>query len=250
LQSCCARQGNLAPVKRQPYSKRKIDPERLRKLVAEHPDWMQSEYARELNVAQSSICVELQRQKLTRKKITKRYCQRDEAKRQRFAKRIASKDINKLAFLDESLACSNLHYEFGYAPQGEKLLGDVSGDRSIRIGLVGALRGKEPFAMHQFEGTMNRERLLKYLAEVLIPQMRPGEILVMDNASYHRHSSVRRLLNRHGIGCWYLPKYSPDFNPIENYWSWLKREIKKWRRIVKDFRTCLWIARHTPYAQS
>jgi transposase len=151
--------------------------------------------------------------------------------------------------IDEAAVEHQIEPEFVYAPIGKKVIGEVSGKARGRTGLVAGLCAGTVIAACRFTGTMTTKLFLQWLEEELIPRLRPGQIVLMDNASYHRSRKVRRRLNAHGIGCWYLPKYSPDLNPIENYWAWLKRLIKKWRRSVRDFNLCLWIALHSVYRQ-
>ena len=68
--------------------------------------------------------------------------------------------------------------------------------------------------MLAFKGNVNKEIFILWVKEMLIPTLKKGDIVVMDNASFHKDGIIRRLLRKSGCGLWYLPTYSPDLNPI------------------------------------
>ena len=76
------------------------------------------------------------------------------------------------------------------------------------------------------DGAVNGELFLAYVERVLVPELRPGDVVVMDNLSSHTAAGVRRAIERAGGRPLYLPPYSPDFNPIENAFSKLKRLLR------------------------
>ena len=78
-----------------------------------------------------------------------------------------------------------------------------------------------------FQGALNKERFLKYLRDVLVPCLRAGDIVVMDNLGSHKVAGVTDLIRSAGAEPLYLPPYSPDFNPIEKMWSKLKAYFRK-----------------------
>jgi transposase len=67
---------------------------------------------------------------------------------------------------------------------------------------------------------------LAYLEQVLCPRLRPGQVVIMDNLSAHKHRQVRMLIEQAGAELLYLPPYSPDFNPIEKCWSKIKQHLR------------------------
>jgi transposase len=89
------------------------------------------------------------------------------------------------------------------------------------VGLGGA---KAPFV---FEGPMDLQMLRAYVKHVLVPELRPWDIVVMDNLSSHKDAEARTLIEDAGAYVWYLPPYSPDFNPIEKMWSKSKAFLRK-----------------------
>jgi transposase len=92
---------------------------------------------------------------------------------------------------------------------------------------VGALTLRGFIAPWVLDGPINRDAFETYVARVLIPELRPGDIVVMDNLSSHKGPRVREMIEEAGAGLRYLPPYSPDFNPIENAFSKLKALLRK-----------------------
>lgn len=92
---------------------------------------------------------------------------------------------------------------------------------------MGALTLRGFIAPWVLDGPINRDAFETYVARVLIPELRPGDIVVMDNLSSHKGPRVREMIEEAGAGLRYLPPYSPDFNPIENAFSKLKALLRK-----------------------
>ena len=89
------------------------------------------------------------------------------------------------------------------------------------------------FAPMTFDGSCNRSVLEKWLEEVLLPQLSPGKVLVLDNASFHKGGRIRELVEGAGCELLYLPPYSPDLNPIEQCWGWIKARVRRSREQFK-----------------
>ena len=76
------------------------------------------------------------------------------------------------------------------------------------------------------DGAIDADAFLVYVEHVLVPTFQGGEIVVLDNLSSHKHPRVAELINAAGAEVWYLPPYSPDFNPIEQMWSKIKQILR------------------------
>ena len=127
---------------------------------------------------------------------------------------------------------------------------------------VGALTAEGLVAPWALEGAMNGEWFLAYVEQVLVPALRPGMVVVMDNLPAHKVAGVREAVEKAGCRLEYLPPYSPDLNPIENAYSKLKRALRDWaartvegvyeglRRIIRRFSPseCRNYFRHCGYA--
>jgi len=91
------------------------------------------------------------------------------------------------------------------------------------------------------------ELFLFWLESVLLPVLRPGQVVIMDNASFHKSFRVAELIEGASCRLVYLPPYSPDLNPIEKYWAWLKRKVRDLQSSVSDFYTRLELACKSEY---
>ncbi len=118
-------------------------------------------------------------------------------------------------------------YGYGYSKEGERFHDLKSGRRNGRVNMIAALCGKELFAPFTVEGSCNRDVFETWLEKCLIPRLKPGQKLVLDNATFHKGGRIEELVKSVGCEVWYLPQYSPDLNKIEKCWSWLKSRIRK-----------------------
>jgi transposase len=125
-------------------------------------------------------------------------------------------------------------YSYGYSLQGERLYGMKSGRRQGRVNMIAALCNGELFAPFTVEGACNRNVFELWLSNCLIPNLKPGQILIIDNASFHKGGRIQQMVEEAGCEVWYLPPYSPDLNKIERCWSWLKSRI---RHLLQNFDT-------------
>jgi len=78
-----------------------------------------------------------------------------------------------------------------------------------------------------FVGSCNRNLFETWLKNCLLPQLEPGDIIIIDNASFHQGESIKEIVEAAGCEIWYLPPYSPDLNKIENWWAVLKTWMKQ-----------------------
>ena len=106
--------------------------------------------------------------------------------------------------------------------------------------VTAALRGSGPFAIELMDGATNGARFLSYVSDVLVPALKPGDTVVMDNLSIHKVKGVREAIEAAGARLLYLPAYSPDFNPIENAFAKLKALLRTAAaRTVPDLRAAI-----------
>lgn len=140
------------------------------------------------------------------------------------------KDFNPkdLVYLDESGIDDNEVYEYAWSKKGKRVYGLKHSHRKKRLSIISSLNCKKLKAPFVFEGSCTRKVFEMYIEEVLVPTLRPKQIVIMDNASFHKGSKITKLIEDAGCNLIYLPPYSPDFNPIEHYWSAVKYHLKKW----------------------
>jgi transposase len=117
--------------------------------------------------------------------------------------------------------------EHAWSPRGERAVGTRPFRTWRTVSLVGAIRlGERPRIMTH-RGAVNGRTFLKFTNERLVPWLRPGDIVVMDNLNIHKTSEVRRAIFAAGASVIFLPTYSPDLNPIELLWADFKRTLRK-----------------------
>jgi len=149
-------------------------------------------------------------------------------------------DPARLVFIDETWAKTNMTRRRGWAPCGRKLLAKVPQGRWRTLTFLAALRCDRIEAPGVIDGPINGESFLAYVEQVLVPTLRPGDIVIIDNLGSHKGKAVRRAIRATGAKLFFLPPYSPDLNPIEQVFAKLKTLLRKaaertvedtWRRI-------------------
>jgi len=159
-------------------------------------------------------------------KKTYGYRERDEHKRTEFIKRLSTVAPDDIVYADESGMDNRDEYDYAYGPKGERVYALKTGRRSGRVNMIAALRAKQLMAPFTIEGACNRTVFEIWLERCLIPLLKPGQKLVIDNATFHKGGRIQELVEAAGCDVWYLPPYSPDLNKIERSWSWIKSRIR------------------------
>jgi transposase len=130
-------------------------------------------------------------------------------------------------FIDETWASTNMARRHGRCARGERLRVGVPHGHWKTTTFIGALTLRGFIAPFVLDGPINRDAFETYVEQVLIPDLRPGDIVIMDNLSSHKGPRVRALIEAAGAELQYLPPYSPDFNPIENAFAKPKALLRK-----------------------
>ncbi len=130
-------------------------------------------------------------------------------------------------FVDEVGAHTALTRLYGRAPRGQRLAGTVPQGTWETTTLVSAIRRDGVLAPFAFRGATDEAAFRTYVERVLVPALRPGDIVALDNLAAHRVPWVARTIRKAGAGVWYLPPYSPDLNPIEKVWAKVKALLRK-----------------------
>jgi transposase len=115
----------------------------------------------------------------------------------------------------------------GRAPRGERCRAPVPHGHWKTTTFTGALRLSGMTAPMVLDGPMNRDAFRAYVDQVLVPTLRPGDVVVMDNLPAHKGPHTRTAIEAAGASLLYLPPYSPDFNPIENAFAKLKALLRR-----------------------
>ena len=135
-------------------------------------------------------------------------------------------DPERLVFIDETWTTTNFTRLRGRAPRGERLIDKVPHGHWKTTTFVAALRCDEVTAPTVIDGAMDGPMFLAYVRQQLVPTLRPGDVVIMDNLSCHKVAGVRQSIEQVGATVVYLPPYSPDFNPIEQVFAKLKWLIR------------------------
>jgi transposase len=134
--------------------------------------------------------------------------------------------VRNLVFLDESSATTSLARLYGRSPVGERLSGSSPYGHWMTVTMLCAVRLDGPIAPLLVDGAVDGSMFTAWLEQFLVRELRPGDVVVMDNLNTHRVAGVSKILERAGHPFYYLPPYSPDFNPIENMWSKVKSILR------------------------
>jgi transposase len=129
-------------------------------------------------------------------------------------------------YVDETGFNAPLLRPYAYGLKGKKIMGDHTGKRFSRTSLIAGLKGNQPLAPMEFKGYCNTEVIVTWVEKMLIPSLNKGDVVIWDNASFHKSARLTEGLEKAGIGLVFLPPYSPDLNPIEQFWAWLKGWIR------------------------
>lgn len=151
---------------------------------------------------------------------------------------------NRLVFLDETGTHISMSRAFAWAPVGQRAHDVVIRNRGRVLTVLGAIALDGVRATMTVEGGTTREVFLRFVHEHLVPSLRRGDVVVMDNLGAHHARDVRSSIEQAGAHVLFTPPYSPDVNPIEIAWSKLKRLVRRARaRTLRDLNTAVQNAR-------
>ena len=136
-------------------------------------------------------------------------------------------DPTRLVFIDETWTKDNMAPLRGWGPRGERVRATAPFGRWKTMTFIAALRHDRLDAPCLFDGPINADAFLAYVRTFLVPILSPGDVVVMDNLGSHRGKPVRRAIRQAGARLLFLPKYSPDLNPIEQVFAKLKHNLRK-----------------------
>lgn len=139
-------------------------------------------------------------------------------------------DPQRLVFIDETWAKTNMAPLRGWSTRGQRLVDKVPHGHWQTLTFIAALRSDQITAPCVFDGPINGESFRAYVEQVLVPTLRPGDVVIMDNLGSHKSRAVRDAIRSVGAHLLFLPPYSPDLNPIEQVFAKLKALLRKARR--------------------
>lgn len=188
--------------------------------------------ARGIKVSHNTVWLFLRREGLRFKKtpLALEQARADIARRRRrWRSWQAGLDPHRLVFIDETWIKTNMAPLRGWAPKGKRLHGFAPHGHWRTLTFLGALRYDRLAAPCVFDGPINGECFRAYVEQLLVPVLRPGDIVIMDNLGSHKSAAIGRMIRGAGARLWFQPTYSPDLNPIEQAFA----KIKPWMRVAQ-----------------
>jgi transposase len=154
--------------------------------------------------------------------------------RERFQRRMRRWPADKLVFVDESGVNFAMTRSLAWGPRGERVTDDVPAGRWETYSVIAALRAKGVTAPMVLRGAMDTESMRAWVRTELAPTLRRGDIVVLDNVSFHDDPEIAELIGQRGARLEFLPPYSPDLNPIEEAWAKVKTILRAAQARVFD----------------
>ena len=136
-------------------------------------------------------------------------------------------DPRRLVFIDETWTKTNMTRTHGWAERGQRLIDKIPHGHWMTTTFLAALRHDRIDAPCLFDGPINGERFRAYVEQELAPTLNRDDIVILDNLGAHKSKAVRQAIRRVGARLIFLPKYSPDLNPIEPVFAKLKTSLRK-----------------------
>lgn len=133
----------------------------------------------------------------------------------------------RLVFIDETGTATNMARRYGRCPRGQRLVAAVPYGHWKTTTFVAAVRHDDITAPCVFDGPMNGDCFRAYVEQCLVPTLKPGDVVILDNLSSHKVAGIREAIEAAGATIRYLPPYSPDLNPIEQLFAKLKAFLRK-----------------------
>ena len=161
------------------------------------------------------------------------------ARREGWRESQGARDSGRLIFIDETWAKTNMTRLRGRAPRGERLVAKVPHGHWKTTSLIAALGVGGMRCSTVVDGAINRDVFEAFVEQVLVPELCPGDVVVLDNLSSHKSERARRLIESRGAHLEFLPPYSPDLNPIEMVFAKIKQLL---RSLACRTREALWTA--------
>src|SRR5215471_10130515 len=160
--------------------------------------------------------------------------------RRRWMRKQGLLDPAHLIFIDETAVSTNMVRPNGWSPRGERLVGHVPMGHWKTMTFIAGFRQTGIVAPMVIKGAMNGEAFLAYIEQCLVPTLKRRDVVVIDNAPFHKAPAVQKAIEAGGATLRYLPAYSPDFNPIETVFHPLKTFLRKAaERTIEGLQRCV-----------
>ena len=156
------------------------------------------------------------------------------AERRRWRESLPLREAGRYVFLDECGVTTDLLRRYGRSLRGTRLHDHTPCGHWQTHTVIAALRPHALTAAGVFDGPIDATSFLAYVEQVLVPTLRPGDVVVLDNLAVHKHPDIRAAIEGAGARLRFLPPYSPDFNPIELMWAKVKSSLRAAKARTQD----------------
>jgi len=157
------------------------------------------------------------------------------AKRAQFLEEVARVPPEQRVYVDQCGLDNTLVYAYGWSPKGQRCPGVRLGHKTQRVSVMAALCQRQLIAPLTFTGSCDAALVEAWMEQLLLPTLQEGQVVILDNASFHRKATLRELLATKNCALLPLPPYSPDLNPIEHQWCPLKLHVALDQNIYPSF---------------
>lgn len=144
-------------------------------------------------------------------------------------------DPEDLVYADESGIDHSYYREYARGPVGSRVYGDISGNRVSRTTLIAGYVKGGFIAPFRFKGYTDTNVFNQWVERCLVPDLRPGQVVILDNASFHKSKRTIEIIETAGCRVLFQPPYSPDLNKIEPMWANIKQRLKSYYDESKEF---------------
>ena len=157
--------------------------------------------------------------------------------REEFIKTIGKIPKGNLVYVDESGVDNNITVDYGWSEAGQRSYAEKRGFASDRRNIVAGYNceSKQIISPFEYKGYTEKSLFVSWFKDILCPNLTPGQVVILDNASFHKDEELYKIIEKHGCKLIYLPPYSPDLNPIEKFWANFKRNLRKVVKKIKKF---------------
>ena len=132
-----------------------------------------------------------------------------------------------MVYVDEAGLNDTEAYAYGWCDRSERFYDLKQGHRTERVSMVAGWCNRAILAPFTFKGYCNTPLIEGWIEHCLVKELSPGQVVVLDNASFHKSDRIRELIEQAGCQVVFLPPYSPDLNKIEKFWARIKHYVRK-----------------------
>ena len=176
----------------------------------------------------------------TRIKKTEGYAERNEKEREEYQQKTADIPISRRIYVDESGLSRFYNRDRAWGQRGKKIFGLVPGRKFTRVNVIAGKCGNRILGECCYKCTITAHIFENWFCSFLLPETKPGDTVIMDNASFHNKTRLYRYAAVYHVTIIFLPAYSPDYNPIEHVWANMKRFLRNTKLVFRSVQSAIY----------